>query len=44
MAEVHDMHDAKTHLSRLAERAARGQDRVAPSGTAARSVHLLGCG
>ncbi len=28
MAEVHNMHDAKTHLSRLAERASKGEEIV----------------
>jgi prevent-host-death family protein len=28
MAELHNMHDAKTHLSRLAERAAQGEEIV----------------
>jgi prevent-host-death family protein len=28
MAEIHNMHDAKTHLSRLAERAAGGEEIV----------------
>lgn len=28
MAEIHNMHDAKTHLSRLAERAAKGEEIV----------------
>jgi prevent-host-death family protein len=26
MAEMHNMHDAKTHLSQLAERASRGEE------------------
>ena len=28
MAETHNMHDAKTHLSQLAERAAKGEEIV----------------
>jgi prevent-host-death family protein len=28
MAEIHNMHDAKTHLSQLAERASKGEEIV----------------
>lgn len=36
MAEVHNMHDAKTHLSQLAERASKGEEIVI-----ARNGHAL---
>jgi prevent-host-death family protein len=36
MAETHNMHDAKTHLSQLAERAAKGEEIVI-----ARNGHAL---